>query len=557
MTTSTSRTVLVDPGRRGAYPTVGAAILDTPDGTCVSIAAGTYAETLELADRIMTLRAAEGAEVLLDGTGAEVPVLLARGGALTVHGLTVQAGGAAAVQAENAELTLTGCIVRGDRGPAVAVRGPGPLAIKDVTITGAEHGLVLEGASGVVENVTIDDVAADGVIVGLGADPVLRSCRVSGCGQRGLYIYQHARPAVENCRISATGQAAIVVAHRSEPVLRHTSVRDAHGVGIDVGPGCGGSIEACDIENTAEPAIRLHGTASTKVVAEPTGPSGGAGPLETLLAELDGMIGLPGVKAEVRSLVDEIQVNSWRSRAGLSTGGLSHHLIFAGAPGTGKTTVARTYGKLLRELGVLPRGEFREVSRRDLVGQYIGHTAEKTAVVFEQSLGGVLFIDEAYTLARQSGSGGDFGQEAIDTLVKLMEDHREEIAVIVAGYTAEMRQFLTANPGLSSRFAKTVEFEDYTPDELVGIIGRMAAAGDYELDPRSGPAVAGYFGRISAAPGFGNARDARKLFEAMRKAQSGRLRGLGRIPDAAELRELRAVDVLAAIDGGQVRHGTA
>ncbi|MFC4003762.1 AAA family ATPase [Prauserella oleivorans] len=274
---------------------------------------------------------------------------------------------------------------------------------------------------------------------------------------------------------------------------------------------------------------------------------GASGPLDVLLAELDGMVGLRGVKAEVRSLADELQVNAWRSRAGLATGAVSHHLVFAGAPGTGKTTVARMYGTLLRELGVLPGGEFREVSRRDLVGQYIGHTAEKTAGVFEQALGGALFIDEAYTLSRQAGSGGDFGQETIDTLVKLMEDQRDRIAVIVAGYTEEMRQFLCANPGLSSRFAKVVSFEDYTPDDLVGIVGRMVAAGDYELDPASAPALADHFRRVARAPGFGNARDARRLFEAMRKAQSGRLRRLGRIPDAAELRRLRSEDVLAAI----------
>ncbi|MEU6642756.1 right-handed parallel beta-helix repeat-containing protein [Saccharomonospora sp. NPDC046836] len=547
----TGRTILVDPGGHGAYSTVGDAVLGAPDGACVSISAGTYAETLELLDRSLTLRAAAGAEVVLDGSGADVPVLRARGGVLALHGLTVRAGDAAAIQVENAELILSSCTVRAERGPGVAVRGPGPLSIKDVTITGAEHGLVLEGTSGVVENVTIGDIAADGVIVGLGADPVIRSCTVAGCGQRGFYIYQHARPVVENCRVSRTSQSGIAVAHRGAPVLRHLSVSDALGVGIDVGPHCGGTIEACDVTGTAEPAIRLAATATAKVVVGPSGAANGSGPLEGLLAELTGMVGLPGVKTEVRALVDEIQVNSWRAQAGLATGTLSHHLIFAGAPGTGKTTVARTYGKLLRELGVLPRGEFREVSRRDLVGQYIGHTAEKTAGVFEQALGGVLFIDEAYTLARQSGSGGDFGQEAIDTLVKLMEDHREEIAVIVAGYTVEMRQFLAANPGLSSRFAKTVEFEDYRPDELVGIIGRMVTAGDYELAPRSEPALAAYFGRISGEPGFGNARDARRLFESIRKEQSGRLRRLGRIPDAAELRRLTADDVLAAIESGQ------
>jgi SpoVK/Ycf46/Vps4 family AAA+-type ATPase len=258
------------------------------------------------------------------------------------------------------------------------------------------------------------------------------------------------------------------------------------------------------------------------------------------------MVGLAEVKAEVRALIDEIQVNEWRRRAGLGVGALSHHLIFAGAPGTGKTTVARTYGRLLAALGVLPRGQFKEVSRRDLVGQYIGHTAEKTALVFEQAMGGVLFIDEAYTLTRSSAAGGDFGQEAVDTLVKLMEDHREEAAVIVAGYTTEMREFSDANPGLASRFSKTIEFENYAPDELVLIMTRMVRAADYELERAAEPVLAEHFVRVARSPDFGNAREARRLFEAMRTTQSQRLRALGRMPALEELRSLLVADVRAA-----------
>jgi hypothetical protein len=204
------------------------------------------------------------------------------------------------------------------------------------------------------------------------------------------------------------------------------------------------------------------------------------------------------------------------------------------------------YGKLLKALGVLPHGSFTEVSRRDLVGQYIGHTAEKTAQVFEKSLGGVLFIDEAYTLSRSAGSGGDFGQEAIDALVKLMEDHRDEIAIIVAGYTGEMNDFLDANPGLASRFSKTIEFENYSADELLLITSRMVEGGDYHLDPAAAPPLTAYFDRIAGTPNFGNAREARRLVESIRKAQSQRLRRLGRLPTTEELRHLSSDDVHTA-----------
>jgi parallel beta-helix repeat protein len=406
---------------------------------------------------------------------------------------------------------------------------------------------VVEGASGRILDTTVSGISGDGIVVALGSDSLIRGCTITSCGGRGIYVYQYSRPELTDCEISHTGTAGIGVAHGSTPTIRRVSVHDTRGSGLTFAPGCGGTVEGCRTDNTGQPAIAIADGANPTIIEKASArPAEVGGPLEELLADLDEMVGLPGVKAEVHAMVDEIQVNEWRRAAGLSIGGVSHHLIFAGAPGTGKTTVARTYGKLLKALGVLPNGEFTEVSRRDLVGQYIGHTAEKTAQVFEKSLGGVLFIDEAYTLSRSAGSGGDFGQEAIDALVKLMEDHRDQIAIIVAGYTVEMNDFLDANPGLASRFSKTIEFENYSAEELLLITSRMVAGGDYLLDPAAGPPLTTYFDRIAHGANFGNAREARRLVEGMRKAQSQRLRRLGRMPSTEELRSLLADDVTTA-----------
>jgi SpoVK/Ycf46/Vps4 family AAA+-type ATPase len=211
--------------------------------------------------------------------------------------------------------------------------------------------------------------------------------------------------------------------------------------------------------------------------------------------------------------------------------------------------VARIYGSILTALKVLPKGQFVEVTRQDLVVGYFGHTAPKTTEVFMSALGGVLFIDEAHTLSRTfAGSNRDFGQEAIDTLVKLMEDHREEIVVIAAGYTGDMVGFLAANPGLASRFARTIEFDSYTPDELIEISRYVTAASDYVLDPLAETALQRHFATLSRDEHFGNAREVRKLFEAVRKAQARRLRRLGHRPDLDELRTLIEADLRAAVE---------
>ncbi|GAA3457877.1 right-handed parallel beta-helix repeat-containing protein [Dactylosporangium matsuzakiense] len=557
---ATIRTLLVAPQQRGAYATIGDALAAATDDSVIAVAPGTYAEAIFVTGKRLKLVSADpaGGAVTLDAAAIPYPAVSARNASLTIEGFTLRSADAPAVTARGAQLALHDCALTAGFGPGVDLAG-GSIEMRRCTVTGAQYGVVVEDAPGTIDDCQISEVAEDGIIVRIGADPVITGTVVRGCGRRGVYVYQFGRPTIEGCEVTQTGDAGIAVAHQSAPTIRRSRIHDTRGAGITVARGCGGAIEECQIENTGVPAVDIaEGATTTLVSARPDAApltigdgapaaGGDAAAVEALLADLDSMVGLAGVKDEVRALIDEIQVNEWRRSAGLSVGATGHHLVFAGAPGTGKTTVARIYGKLLAALGVLPMGAFKEVSRRDLVGQYLGHTAEKTSAAFEEARGGVLFIDEAYTLSRTMGSGGDFGQESIDTLVKLMEDHRHEIAVIAAGYTAEMDEFIAANPGLASRFTKTIVFENYSPEDLVRIVRRMCAADDYALADDVEPVLLRHFAAVERDAGFGNARDARKLFESMRKAQAQRLRVLGRRPTLDELRLLHRADLEAVV----------
>jgi hypothetical protein len=555
-----ARTFVVSTTQPGAFPTIRDAIEVADDGSVIAIDAGAYPEALCLDGRALTLQASGGpGTVTVDSEALHQPALSVRGGAVVVHGLGFRSSATAAIQVTGGRAEIRACTATATYAAGLSVADRAEVHVTDLRVTGGQFGILIEDSGGVLEQCVVSDVTEDGMIIRLGADPTIRDCTVTSCGYRGIYVYQASRPVIERCDIGGSGDAGISVAHQSGPTIRHSHVHDTRGVGVMVGRGCRATVEACTFTQTAEPAVFADEGAEVSVIE---GAAGATGPrvvsrhdkalsadphrVETLLAQLDAMVGLAGVKAEVRALIDEIQVNEWRREAGLAVGAASHHLIFTGAPGTGKTTVARVYGELLRALGVLPDGRFKEVARRDLVGQYIGHTAEKTNAVFEEALGGVLFIDEAYTLSRSSGASADFGREAIDTLVKLMEDHRDEIAVIVAGYTNEMLEFLDANAGLASRFAKTLEFENYSPDELVLIVTRIAHNDDYLLGFGLDDALREWFARIERDQNFGNAREARRLLEGMRKAQSGRLRALGRRPDRDDLRTLVLDDLLAA-----------
>ncbi len=307
---------------------------------------------------------------------------------------------------------------------------------------------------------------------------------------------------------------ASIDAHTSETELN--AIERFRGMLLDAmaaspGPGAPGSPTAA----TAQP------TDVTGPAVAPPEQDAPPRTLEDLMAELDGLVGLEGVKREVRLLTDLMRVEQLRRERGLTVLESSHHLVFTGNPGTGKTTVARVLAQIYRTLGVVARGHLVETERSQLVAGFVGQTAMKVRAVFDSAEQGVLLIDEAYALLR--GSESDFGKEAIDTVVKLAEDRRDTVVVILAGYPEEMDALLDFNPGMRSRFPRHVHFPDYTDDELVRIFEFQGTKVPYTLDTEARAKVLDFFKSVPRARGFGNGRLARNLFEEALARQASRL----------------------------------
>jgi type VII secretion ATPase EccA len=260
--------------------------------------------------------------------------------------------------------------------------------------------------------------------------------------------------------------------------------------------------------------------------------------------ELDGLIGLNSVKQEVRSLANFVKLQKQREAQGLKTAKVSYHLVFYGSPGTGKTTVARIVGRIYKDLGVLKKGHTVETDRSGLVAKYMGQTALKTDTVVQQALDGVLFLDEAYALVPEGDNGQDYGPEAIATLLKRMEDYRDRLVVIIAGYKDEMQRFIDSNPGLQSRFNRYIDFPDYSPAELTDIFKMYMKKNQYTLAPDAEDFLKEQFDNAVAHKdrNFGNARYARNVFEKAIQQQANRLAGRSNL-SKQELTELTVDDL--------------
>ncbi len=385
-----------------------------------------------------------------------------------------------------------------------------------------------------------DEAAATGLAFGSGATPVLTRLLAVGSDPEAARTY--ARRVAELAMAAASLGELTISALATATVIGNAQLASAGETTV-----VGEVVGATPVSAPAVAAEEAEAAEEADGQAEEAPPPS----LEELLAELDALVGLEAVKTEVRHQTQLLRIQALRGSKGLRNPDMTRHLVFVGNPGTGKTTVARLVAGIYRAVGLLPKGHLVECDRSELVAGYLGQTALKTAEVIGRALGGALFIDEAYALA-----GDEFGSEAIDTLVKEMEDHRSDLLVIVAGYPAPMEKFINANPGLESRFRLTLMFDDYSDDELVEIFSRIASGADFTPTDEALTALRGLLRATPRDDGFGNGRFVRNVFESAIVRQAWRLRDVTD-PDVDQLRELRAEDLVAVPEPAPSSNATA
>ncbi|MDX3322430.1 right-handed parallel beta-helix repeat-containing protein [Streptomyces sp. ME03-5684b] len=469
------------------------------------------------------------------------------GGDMTAVGCRISRSGTGISLDTGHRPLVRDCEVSDCTGSGIDIAAHTVALVADSRITGVGgtgvH--VREGAAPWITDTSVTDVQGSGVVVQKLAEPRVRGLSVARTGKNGLFLADGAAGHFEYCDIGEAGFPALYVGAGAEPLLRGCLIHDTD-EGLRRADDARPVLEACRSVNVRSGDLPEEAQGDATVGAGVPVPVAGAGlgegtagaalepqrkggprevkaeSLNDVLEELHGLVGLEGVKQDVKTVVKVMQMVRRRTEAGLASPPLSRHLVFAGNSGTGKTTVARLYGRILAALGLLSRGHLVEADRAMLVGEYVGHTAPKTTAVFRRAHGGVLFIDEAYSLT-PSGQGADFGREALATLVKLMEDHRDDVVVIVAGYPDEMERFVDANPGLASRFTRTLVFEDYAGAELVRIVEWHARQHQYELPGDTQEALAAYFDTLVRDDRFGNGRTARQTFQRMTENHAKRV----------------------------------